>query len=317
MNKTAKMITAGAACAAAVGLGIFAFSINKEKKAVPIYSEVVETTEATAASVKMPDDLGDKYDYVPSQLGMTDRARYLTHVNKDVVGWVKVDGIEQLNYPFVKDPGDVSADVSYYGGRDYSANFYYLDHDINRQPDERGTLFLDYRDNFGGNEAEHTDNQVVYGHAWWNGEMLGCTREYRLNPDFYWKNPFMHVSTNYKDYDYVVFAVLVTSGTYDETDFHYWNMEDLLTEEDFNFYVDKCRSRWLYDTGVDMKFGDKLITLSTCYNDVDNSRFLVVARKLRDGEVAGDTNSIQRTESWIQAQKAKEAEKAAEEQAQQ
>ena len=35
MNKTAKMITAGAVCAAAVGLGIFAFSINKEKKAVP------------------------------------------------------------------------------------------------------------------------------------------------------------------------------------------------------------------------------------------------------------------------------------------
>jgi sortase B len=66
-----------------------------------------------------------------------------------------------------------------------------------------------------------------------------------------------------------------------------------------------------------VKYGDKLITLSTCYSDVDNSRFLVVGRRLRDGEVAGDTNSIKRTESWLQAQKAKEAEKAAEEQAQQ
>ena len=110
--------------------------------------------------------------------------------------------------------------------------------------------------------------------------------------------------------------MLVTSGTYDATDFHYWQMEELDSEEEFNFYIEKCKSRWLYDTGVDVKYGDKLLTLSTCYSDVDNSRFIVVARRLREGENAKDVNSIQRTEAWIQAKK-QEAEQAAGEQNQQ
>ena len=78
-------------------------------------------------------------------------------------------------------------------------------------------------------------------------------------------------------------------------------MEELDSEEDFNFYIDNCKSRWMLDTGVDVKYGDQLLTLSTCYADEDNSRFLVVARRLRDGEVAGDMTTIQRTEEWKKA----------------
>ena len=73
----------------------------------------------------------------------------------------------------------------------------------------------------------------------------------------------------------------------------------------------------MLDTGVDVKYGDQLLTLSTCYADEDNSRFLVVARRLRDGEVAGDMTTIQRTEEYKQKQKEeaeKDAQKSAEEQ---
>ena len=37
---------------------------------------------------------------------------------------------------------------------------------------------------------------------------------------------------------------------------------------------------------------DSLLTLSTCYSDEDNSRFVIVARRLRDGE---DTASMLKT----------------------
>ena len=87
-------------------------------------------------------------------------------------------------------------------------------------------------------------------------------------------------------------------------------MEELDSEEEFNFYIDNCRSRQLLDTGVDVKYGDQLLTLSTCYADEDNSRFLVVARKLREGEVAGDMTTIQHTEAWTKAQQEKEKEAA-------
>ena len=136
--------------------------------------------------------------------------------------------------------------------------------------------------------------------------MMGSLRKYRSGPEFYDEHPFIRLSSNYRDYDYVVFAFLVTSGSYYDTDFRYWNMEDLDTEEEFNFYIDCCKRSWGLDTGIDVKFGDKLLTLSTCYSEVENARFLVVARRLREGEVAGDLGSIQHTEAYMQAQKEKE-----------
>ena len=94
-------------------------------------------------------------------------------------------------------------------------------------------------------------------------------------------------------------------------------MENMETQEDFDFYINSCRSRQMLDTGIDVQYGDKLLTLSTCYANEDNSRFIVVARRLRDGEVAGDLSTIQRTDEYIQAQQpaAEAASIAAEEEA--
>ena len=39
-------------------------------------------------------------------------------------------------------------------------------------------------------------------------------------------------------------------------------------------------ARQLYDTGVDAKYGDQLITLSTCEYTYNNGRFVVVAKKV-------------------------------------
>ena len=80
-------------------------------------------------------------------------------------------------------------------------------------------------------------------------------------------------------------------------------MEDFATEDDFNYYVDTVKQNSLVDTGVDVQYGDKLLTLSTCYADADNSRFIVVARRLREHETSMD--NIDRTEAYIEEQKQK------------
>lgn len=308
MSKKAKTIKACAACAAALGLGGLALYLNKDRDAVPTYSNVTEPSEEPSEETgRFGEGWADGIDYAPSGTGMTERAKSLLRVNKDIIGWMKIDGL-QLDYPVVKDPGEIHDDNIYYGNQYYDPNYFYLNHDLYRQPLEEGTLFLDHRDDFGSNEWEQSENLVVYGHAMWNGNMMGCLRRYRLDYDFYNVSPFIQMSSNYRDYDYVIFAFLITSGSYDDTDFHYWNMEELDDEEEFNFYIDNCLSRRMLDTGVDVRYGDKLLTLSTCFSDVDNSRFLVVARRLREGEVAGDMTTIQRTEEWKKAQQEKEKE---------
>lgn len=305
MSKTFKIISACAVCAAAIGLGTAAVMLNKDKNSLPTVNDIVEEPNIPEPVTEIPENLSDKYEYVPTLNGISDRSRSLMRLNKDVIGYIKMDGT-QVDYPFVLDPGKVQPNDPFYGPEGYEPNYYYLAKDLYRRPDERGTLFADHRNVFSSNELEQSENLVIYGHSWYDGTMMGSLRKYRSGPEFYNQYPFIRISSNYKDYDYVIFAFLVTSGSYYDTDFRYWNMEDLDTEEEFNFYIDCCKRSWGLDTGIDVKYGDKLLTLSTCYADWDNSRFLVVARRLRDGEVAGDLNSIQHTEAYMQAQKEKE-----------
>ena len=303
MSKSIKIISACAACAAAIGLGTVAALLSKDDKSVPTISKSEETTVPTEATTEaIPENLSELYSYVPSRTGVSERTKSLKRLNKDIMGYIKIDGT-QVDYPFVLDPGEVAPNDPYYGPDAYIPDSYYLEKDLFRQYYDRGTLFADYRDTFGSNEAEHSENMVIYGHSWYDGTMMGSLRKYRAGFEFYNQYPFIKLSSNYRDYDYVIFAYLVTSGSYDATDFHYWNMEEIDTEEDFNFYIDCCKRSWGIDTGIDVKYGDQLLTLSTCYADWDNSRFIVVARRLRDGEVAGDLNSIQHTEAFLNAQK--------------
>ena len=60
--------------------------------------------------------------------------------------------------------------------------------------------------------------------------------------------------------------------------FEYYNFVNASTEDDYRAYIEKCKALSLYDTGIDAKYGDKLITLSTCEYSQDNGRFVVVAK---------------------------------------
>ena len=102
MSKKAKTIAACAVCAAALGLGGYALFLNKETDTVPKFSEVTETAELTSEDVGvLPLGWAENIDYAPSSDGMTERAKSLLRVNKDIVGWLKIDGL-QLDYPVVK-----------------------------------------------------------------------------------------------------------------------------------------------------------------------------------------------------------------------
>ena len=170
---------------------------------------------------------------------------------------------------------------------------------------------MDYRDEFGSSEADQSENIVIYGHNMLNGSMFGDLRKYRNDNSFFEKSPFIELSSNYKDYDYVIFAFFRTDGG-PNAEFKYWNMQELDTEDEYNYYVDTCYKLSQYNTGVDVKYGDKLLTLQTCGDRYDTERFLIVARRLRDGEVAGDMSTIARTEEYIKAHQPEPTEESSE-----
>lgn len=52
------------------------------------------------------------------------------------------------------------------------------------------------------------------------------------------------------------------------------------SKSDINSFVEKCRDLEFYNTGVNLKYGDKLITLSTCEYSQKNGRMVIVAKKI-------------------------------------
>lgn len=303
MNKTAKIITAAVSCAAAVGLCIYAVMLNRSD-AAPTFSNMVEPVPVTQPATLLAENWADNYDYAESPDGLTERARIFLKQNPDIAGWISIDNTK-IDFPFVLDPGALPEDT-WYGENAYDPNSYYLDHDLDKSSLRQGTVFMDYRDVFGASEEEQSDNIILYGHNMANNTAFGSLRKYRQDYSFFDESPFIDLSSNYKDYQYVIFGFIITSGNW-YSDFRYWDMEEFETEDDFNTFVERIRKGSLVDTGVDVKYGDKLVTLSTCYAAEDNSRFIVCGRRLREGEIPNDMSSITRTPEYLEKKKQEEA----------
>ncbi len=271
MKSKVKISIVCSAVVAAAALGAVFWHGGSDK---PEVSQSVDVLNPATEPVTEP-ELPDITDFSPEP-GLTGLAQAMSQINDDVVGWIRISNT-QVDYPVVQ-----------YEYDEENGNDFYLHKDIYGNYLERGTIFMDYRDVFGGDESKQTDNIVLYGHNMLNGSMFGDLHDYRHDEDFYKENPIIEFSSNYNDYKYVIFAYLLTSGSYGESyygeDFPYWDIHDLSKESDFNDYVETVDERSYIHPDIDVEPGDKLLTLSTCHLDEDNSRLLVVARRLRDDE---------------------------------
>ncbi len=251
-----------------------------------------KTAESSAVDVLAPVEIPTEptlpvIDSFSEEQGLTGLAKVLLQENKDVVGYIKISNTN-VDYPVVQYHGD---DLEEEG------NWYYLDKDLYREYLESGSIFMDYRDNFESDESKQSENIVLYGHNMLNGSKFATLHYYRQDESFYDENPIIEFSSNYQDYKYVIIGYFITSGDYGESyygeEFAYWDQEELDTEKDFNKYVSVVRDRSYVTPDIDVAYGDKLLTLQTCYMDEDNSRLLVVARRLRDHETVDSIDKIQ------------------------
>ncbi len=77
-----------------------------------------------------------------------------------------------------------------------------------------------------------------------------------------------------------VFKTAVYTGS--ENEFRYYQFVDAATKEQFDGYIQRAKEKAFYDTGVSAEYGDKLITLSTCEYSGQNSRLVVVAKRVTE-----------------------------------
>lgn len=169
--------------------------------------------------------------------------------NQDTIGFIKVMGTN-INYPFVQ-----TIDNDYYLNKSYDKTY-----------NSAGWIFLDYRNN------EFNDkNTIIYGHGRINGTMFGSLKDtlkssWQNNKDNY----IIKISTEKENSIWQIFSVykIATTSDYLQTTF---------SDNEFESFINLIKGRSSYNFETNVTNEDKVLTLSTCYNDNDK---MVVHAKL-------------------------------------
>ena len=188
-----------------------------------------------------------------------DEYKTLYEKNKKLIGWLKIDDTN-IDYPVMQT----------------SDNEYYLTHNLNQEYDKNGSIFMDKDCDV----LKPSTNYILYGHHMASGKMFGKLGLYQKK-SYYEEHPYIQFDTIYDKGTWQVMYVF-RSRVYKEEDvvFKYYQFIDANTEQEFDSYMNEMAEMSLYDTGVTAKFGDQLLTLSTCDYQEKNGRFVVVAKKI-------------------------------------
>lgn len=177
--------------------------------------------------------------------------------NKDIVGWLKIDNTT-INYPIMQNINDQN---------------YYLHRDFYKNYSSYGTPYMAKQCNL------NSDNIVIYGHHMKNNKMFGELEKYK-SKDFYNNHKIITFTTLEKEYSYEIFAVFKTT-VYTKNTFRYYENINFENKKMYNDFINICKDKSLYQTGIKIKDKEKLITLSTCEYSNKNSRLVIVARKIK------------------------------------
>ena len=196
--------------------------------------------------------------------------------NKDFIGWLNVPGTN-IDEPVVQtDNNDDYVHMNFQGEYEYS-----------------GTLFADYEGKI--TPEGMPQNTIIYGHNMRMKYKFSALHNYKDNIEFLKVSPLIKFDTLYHNNMYKIISVFVTNISKDHGEvFPYTEKVYFKNKAEFYDFVLQCEDRSIYETGVDVEYGDEFLTLSTCDMDTGmDLRLVVVARKVRPNESPDvDTDKI-------------------------
>lgn len=186
----------------------------------------------------------------------------LYQANHDFAGWITIEDTN-IDYPVMYTPDD-SEQGEYYIHRNFEGDY-----------SAAGLPFIDAHCRI----DSPTDNLIVYGHNMNSGKMFHDILKYE-DKDFYESHKRFSFDTIYEDGTYEVVAMFYGQILEESLEaFKYYEFVNAGSEEEFMDFVEHIKEMSITDTGVDVEYGDQLITLSTCAYHVKDGRFAVIAKK--------------------------------------
>ena len=193
----------------------------------------------------------------------------LKSVNDDVVGWIYVEAVPDINYPIVH-----GKDNETYLHRTYEKNYNFA-----------GPIFVDYE-----NKGDFSDcNTLVYGHNMKNGTMFGQLKNFSKDDSAYNKSKYFWIFTPEKTYRYEIISAYTTAVNSDT----YTLFKG--PGQEFVDYMNKIVSYSdVKTTPGELGVDDKIVTLSTCTGN-ESTRYVVQGKRVDTLDVVKKSDSTKQT----------------------
>ena len=177
----------------------------------------------------------------------------LHKISKDAAAWLYAPDTE-INYVIAQTDN----------------NRYYLENQLNGGYAMGGTLFIDC-----DNSPDLSDwNTIIYGHYLKNGTMFGTIKNYD-SQDYYESHPVMYLYTPGHR-----FCLELIAGYTAKTDDMVYSIPDNAADRD-KIVTYACEQS-SFASDVTVGEDDKLVTLSTCMDDMFEKNYVVIGKVTED-----------------------------------
>lgn len=222
-------------------------SRQKEKEEFKDLAELVAVTPAATEDASASTDETDEPEN-PQETTGRDLSK-LFAMNSDCIGWLCIPGTA-VDYPVMHTPENPQK---------------YLRKNFYGEYSQSGVPFLD------GRCDADSDNLILYGHNMKNGTMFSNLRYY-TDPAFCDEHKTMELETADELKLYELFAVLKTDNA-DE----WYNFITADGKESFDEHIVSIKARSLYQPDITPEYGQRILSLSTCYGSSKSGRLLVLS----------------------------------------
>lgn len=177
--------------------------------------------------------------------------------NEDIIGILEFLSSEK-SFPIVKT----------------SDNNYYLTHNIKKEENRKGAIFLDYR-----LDIENDKKLIIYGHSSSSLRMPFNFLKNYYNENYLNKNKYIDIVTKVGRKRYEIFSVYV-----EVLDFSYMKI-DFESDKEYLFHIENLKNKSIYDIDTSLKKEDEILILQTCsfdevYENYKNKYLLIIGRRI-------------------------------------
>ncbi len=218
-----------------------------------IGSDVVKPESRVSSESEI---ITDDENYIPKELIKSESSgidfTQLYEINSEIYAWLKVPNT-LVDYPILQSDTD---------------DMFYLKHNVYGQYSFAGAIYTERI-----NKKDFTDpNTVIYGHNMMNNTMFTTLHRFR-DPKFFEENEYIYVYLPGRKLTYHIFSA------YEYDNRHILHSFDFNDKDEYKKYLEYAQNPTNTITRntrkIKIKADDKIITLSTCMDANDFSRYIV------------------------------------------